>query len=314
MSSTAPLHFSDMSTDEFMAFLAGVDSKPPPESVLKAVAASFTDGGLTAPDQLVGVVEVTLPPPSPWQPKRWTDEPSVLPMLLYPRRQARPPAATIETVSSQPQPTPSISLSNDVNDLVGPDYSAAVVANFMAHAADLNEADLMSAAGFLTLSFQLRPDPLVWRVLHSENVAALARGRKPLSYVDLMAKELLPEARLPLVPTGVQFWIRTHPPASNLAQLGRSLHGARRRRSSFALTLSGRQRSTNTVSQPSPSSRSVGMPSLPSRTCSFKSWRKKRLLLRVIFLMVLYDDLFRRQLARRALAGETELDVNQCFQ
>ena len=30
--------------------------------------------------------------------------------------------------------------------------------------------------------------------------------------------------------------------------------------------------------------------------------------------MVLCDDLFRRQLARRALAGEPELDVNKCFQ
>ena len=51
----------------------------------------------------------------------------------------------------------------------------------MAHADDLNETDLMSAVGFLTLPFQLRPDPLVWRVLHTENVAALARGRKPFS-------------------------------------------------------------------------------------------------------------------------------------
>ena len=33
-----------------------------------------------------------------------------------------------------------------------------------------------------------------------------------------------------------------------------------------------------------------------------------------IFLVVLYDDLFRRQLARRALAGEPELDINKCFQ
>ena len=33
-----------------------------------------------------------------------------------------------------------------------------------------------------------------------------------------------------------------------------------------------------------------------------------------IFLMVLYDDLFRRHLAQRALAGEPELDVNKCFQ
>ena len=76
--------------------------------------------------------------------------------------------------------------------MVGLNYSAAVVANLMAHTTDLNETDLMSAAGFLTLPFQLRPDPLVWRVLHAENVAALARGRKPFSYVDLTAKELLP--------------------------------------------------------------------------------------------------------------------------
>ena len=33
-----------------------------------------------------------------------------------------------------------------------------------------------------------------------------------------------------------------------------------------------------------------------------------------IFLVVLYDDLFRRQLARRALSGEPELDINKCFQ
>ena len=114
------------------------------------------------------------------------------------------------------------------------------------------------------------------------------------------------EARLPLVPTGVQFWIRTHPPRTwhSLAVPCR----VPRRRSSFALTLSGRQRSTNTVSQPS-----VGMPSLPTRTCSFNSWRKDKASSSGIFLTVLYDDLFRRQLARRALAGEPELDVNKCF-
>ena len=145
-----------------MAFLAGVDSKPRPESVLKAVAASFIDVGLTAPDQLVGVVEGDIATSLTMAAKALARR--AIRAANAPKNPSpgTTPAATIETVSSQPQPTPSPSLSNDVNDLVGPDYSAAVVANLMAHAADLNEADLMSAAGFLSLPFQLRPDPLIW--------------------------------------------------------------------------------------------------------------------------------------------------------
>ena len=103
----------------------------------------------------------------------------------------------------------------------------------MAHTTDLNETDLMSAVGFLTLPFQLRPDPLVWRILHAENVAALARGRKPFSYVDLTAKELLPLWLAPdtiggKTPAGADWGAVLDPntPASNLAQLGRALQGA----------------------------------------------------------------------------------------
>ena len=167
VSSTVPLHPLDMATEEFMTFLAGVDSKPPPESVQKAVAASFIDGGLTAPDQLVGVVENDIATSLTMAAKALARRAIRAANALVSPSPGTTPAATIETVSSQPQPTPSPSLSNDVNDLVCPDYSAAVVANLMAHAEDLNETDLMSAAGFLTLPFQLRPDQLVWRVLHT---------------------------------------------------------------------------------------------------------------------------------------------------
>ena len=139
---------------------------------------------------LLELLRVTSPPRLRWQPKLWPDEPSVQQMLLFLRHQAR----LLQRWWKQRHPNRSrfrVLLCATMSTIwLGPDYSAAVVANLMAHT--LNETDLMSAAGFLTLPFQLRPDPLVWRVLHAENVAALARGRKPFSYVDLTAKELLP--------------------------------------------------------------------------------------------------------------------------
>ena len=142
-----------MPVDEFIAFLSEVDSKPPPESVLKAVAASFIDGGLTSPSQLVGVVESDIATSLTMAAKalaRRAIRAANAPVSSSP---GTSPTTKVETMSSQLQPFPSPSLSNDVNDLVGPDYSAAVVSNLMAHTTDLNETDLMSAAGFHTLPF-----------------------------------------------------------------------------------------------------------------------------------------------------------------
>ena len=278
-----------MPVDEFITFLAGLDSKPAPEPVLKAVAASFIDGGLTAPSQLVGVIESDIATSLTMAAKalaRRAIRAANAPVSPAPGTSS---TVMVETTASQPQPIPSPPLSNDVNDLVGPYHSAAVVADLMAHTTDLNETDLMSAAGFLTLPIQLRPDPLVWRVLRAENVAALARGRKPFSYVDLTAKELLPLWLAPdtiggKTPAGadwVQCWIRMHLPQT-WHSLAEPYKVPQQQRSSLP-TLSGKQLSTNTVLQRSPSSRSVGTLNLPTRMCSFNSWRKRKRLLQVFF-------------------------------
>ena len=304
VSSTVPLHLVDKATEEFMTFLAGVDCKPPPESVLKAAAASFIYG-LTAPDQLVGVVEKDIATSLTMASKalarraiRAANAPvSPLPSTI--------PAATIETVSSQPQQTPSNSLSNDVNDLVGPDYSAAVVANLMAHAEHLEETDLMSAAGFLTLPFQLRPDPLVWRVLHTENVAAFARGRKLFSYVDLTAKGLLPLWLAPdavggKTPAGADWGAVLDPNAPS---------------KKFFRTHSQWQAVFNKYCVAAIALKQISWDAkFAYEDLLIQLLAKDKASSSSIFLMVLYDDLFRRQLARRALAGEPELDVNKCFQ
>ena len=310
-----------MPVDEFITFLAGVDSKPAPEPVLKAVAASFIDGGLTAPSQLVGVIESDIATSLTMAAKalaRRAIRAANAPVSPAPGTSS---TVMVETTASQPQPIPSPSLSNDVNDLVGPDYSAAVVANLMAHTTDLNETDLMSAAGFLTLPFQLRPDPLVWRVLHAENVAALARGRKPFSYVDLTAKELLPLWLAPdtiggKTPAGADWGAVLDPnaPASNLAQLGRALQGATASKKFFR-THSQWQAAFNKYCVAAISLKQISWDAkFAYEDVLVQLLEKEKASSSGIFLVVLYDDLFRRQLARRALAGEPELDINKCFQ
>ena len=95
-----------MPVDEFITFLAGVDSKPAPEPVVKAVAASFIDGGLTAPSQLVGVIESDIATSLTMADKavaRRAIRAAKAPVSPVPGTST---TVMVETTASQPQPIP----------------------------------------------------------------------------------------------------------------------------------------------------------------------------------------------------------------
>ena len=80
-----------------------------------------------------------------------------------------------------------------VVDIVGEEQSASVIARLMSSAtADVDVADVHAKASLSDLPFHMQADKIIYKVMAAENTAAKTAGRTAFSYVDLTCKELLP--------------------------------------------------------------------------------------------------------------------------
>ena len=131
-----------------------------------------------------------------------------------------------------------------------------------------------------------------------------------------ISRPLAPDAIGGKTPAGADWGAVLDPnaPASNLAQLGRAQQGATASKKFFR-THSQWQAAFNKYCVAAIVLKQISLDAkFALEDLLIQLLEKDKASSSSIFPMVLYDDLFRRQLARRALAGEPELDGNKCFQ
>ena len=222
----------------------------------------------------------------------------------------------------QSQDLASQRLGFSVPDVVGQEASALTLAKLLKGTTEVDQNKLLTSAGCQDLPFAFPCDTPVWRIMQAETDDAGASGRIAFSYIDLTAKEILP------------MWM----PQDTIG--GSNLVG-----SEFDSTFDGEASTRSLNALASALKAALVSPRFfrtwPQWQACFMRWAvaaiscNQMTLTRLVtyfdmlaklhaentalyaaqapFLIILYDDLFRKQLAKRAHARDPDLSLDKSF-
>ena len=207
----------------------------------------------------------------------------------------------------------------DVTDLVGHEASASVLARLLAVGQGvLDVTAALAAAGMTKVPYTLSCESLLWKVLRSDVDIAAAQGRKPFTYIDLTSKETIPlwlpqDAIGGKGVMGSDWAVDPSASSSTLAQLGQALQSATagtRFFRSFTQWLAA----WNKYNAISVATTQLTWTHVHTYLALIvEMMEHQRLLGESQFLPILYDDLFRRQVAKRAEMRDPTLDFALIF-
>ena len=301
-------------------FLRSVYDVPPEEDVLNGALQVFSKVKWTRREQLVGAMDADI--------DGICDQDIPIPVKVFMRaatRTANAAANALRTVSpasasagpdSQPLQT-SVSQAH-VQDVVGADLSAATVAKLLAAGNDeVDVAKQLKDMNMAKLPYHMQCDRLVWKVLEAESKAANTAKRIAYAYVDITAKEVLP-LWLPQDAIGGKSifgseWGQSDGSASTLAELGRALQAATTQHKVFRSYPQWMGAFLKYAAA------AMGMKQLTiSQVLSYlnviaKIYEEEKNSNGCCLVAILYGDVFRKTVSRRAEAKDPELDMDDAF-
>eukprot|EP00971_Amphidinium_carterae_P059254 1171678-Amphidinium_carterae.1 len=202
--------------------------------------------------------------------------------------------------------------------VAGAGVSASVTAALIQPTAvkQVNVNEKLVSAYLHGVPFHLLPDQSVWQQLDTENQAAKTAGRVAFSFVDLTAKEVLPLWVPPdavggktVLPGEMEYTVQGSESTTSLSQLGKALQMATqapRFFRSLAQWSSAYQRYSLMAEAMGQLSRAASEGHLHT---ILKIVEEERHSQGSFFLAVLYDDLLRRNFARRAQQHDATLNI-----
>lgn len=209
--------YLDMST--WPEFIKSAEAVQPDEAAIEAVVAVFRDKlKATVPLQAEGISEDSL--------NRQLQSADDHVMALARRTLRNVEAAA---VARRMQSTPGSALPAGVSSPA----SAKALANALAPSKVVDVVDLLQKQGLTGLSYHLQADQSLFDTLVAHTEEAKRAGRSPFAFVDLTSKECLP-LWIPVDSVGGRFAIRdeedialtSSSPISNLGDLSKALKGA----------------------------------------------------------------------------------------
>jgi hypothetical protein len=302
-------------------FLKTMYEKPPEESIMNSTLQLFAKYGWHAKEQLVGVLDADI--------DGLCSSETPIPVKVMMRAAARfvnaasnarlGAGASIVSTDKSPTPNPLSGVSaSQVQEIVGAEWSAATVAKLMnAGAEEIDVAKNLKDANMSTLPYHLQCDKAVWKILDAENKAAKAAGRKAFAYVDLTAKEVLP-IWLPQDAIGGKSlfgsdWQPSDAAASSLAELGDALQAASSQRKIFRSISQWLGAFIKYAATAIPMKQMSNAGAFAYMNVVMKIHEEEKDANGAALVSVIYDDVFRKMIARQAEAKDPGLDFDAEF-
>ena len=309
-------------------FLKSVYESPPDGAVVSAAVEAFAKMNWHSQDALVGAVDSDIE-------ELYTSETQDTVKVLM-RAAARlanaSPKAKLEAqvvnarhgssqvplLQSSSQPSLQGVSASQIQDIVGPDYSAATLAKLLS--AGNEEIDVAKCLGEVSMSklpYHLQCDKSNWKILDAENKAAQKAERTAFAYVDLTAKEVLP-IWLPADAIGGKpmfgtDWNNSDASSSSLAELGQTLQAATSQRKLFRSIAQSMGAFIKYAATAIPMSQMACSRTFAYLNTIMKIHEEMKQDKYVSAVAIVYDDVFRKTIARRAEAKDPELDLDEAF-
>ena len=314
-------HATVISRKVMEEFLNSVYATPPEKQVIDRAKTLFAAVGWHEKQQLVGVIDTDVEALCP--------QDTAIPVKVLMRAAARmanaahsatlvPGGSSGSNVHAPTVCAPSEMSALQVQGVVGSDLCAATLAKLIsAGTGEVDIAKELQDAHMSKLPYHMQCERLVWKILDAENKAAESANRQAYAYVDLTAKEVLP-LWLPQDAIGGQSvfgsdWCPSNGSATTLAELGKALQAATSQHKIFrsmpqwmgafakyaAVAIAMRQMTTPQM--------------LAYMNVIAKIHEEEQLAKGSPLIVVLYDDVFRKTVARRAEAKDPELDFDAVF-
>eukprot|EP00438_Fugacium_kawagutii_P029513 Skav222739 [mRNA] locus=scaffold2390:473992:475065:+ [translate_table: standard] len=274
-------------------FLKKVEDPSPGEAVVTATISWFTDKlKIDSPALAEGYTEQMLEGQLPTE----------LPVQACVRRVLR----AIDAVSQ----------ARRAQQAVGATSSAQSLAKLFVPSKAADVASLLSKAQLANVSFSLQAEQSLWNSMHQHTEECKASGKTPFLYVDLTSKESLPMWLTPDVIGGKfqlhdegEWPLRGHIPISSLQDLGKALKSA-----------TASPRFFRTVSQWNGAFLRYAIVAVATGQLSWPAVlahvdnvlqlaEQERMKGNRPFLAFLYEELLRKNWARRAEKGDPSLDI-----
>ena len=315
-------HATVISRKVMEEFLNSVYATPPEKQVIDRAKTLFAAVGWHEKQQLVGVIDTDV--------EALCKQDTAIPVKVLMRAAARmanaahsatlvPGGSSGSNVHAPTVCAPSEMFALQVQGVVGSDLSAATLAKLIsAGTGEVDIAKKLQDAHMSKLPYHMQCERLVWKILDAENKAAESANRQAYAYVDLTAKEVLP-LWLPQDAIGGQSvfgsdWCPSNGSATTLAELGKALQAAASQHKIFrslpqwmgafakyaAVAIALRHMTTPRV---------LAYMNVIAKIHEEEQVTKGSSPL----IAVLYDDVFRKMVARRAEAKDPELDFDAVF-
>lgn len=306
-------------TSAWKSFLKNVDENQPADTVLEAAEEWLIGKDFLSPASFEGLSEEDLSS---------ADLPAALPVKAFLKRTLRvveaahaSKRAKSKAVAFAPVQVAEAEGSQTFQAMVGGETSAAAVAAALSSASvEVDVHAQLVKAGCPSLPYQLQPDLPVWQAVAAESEAAKKANRVAFAYIDLTAKEVLPLWMAPdtvggkiVLPGEADGAVRGPMNANALGQLGAALKtalGSPRFFRTYAQWLSAFVRYVPVAIAHGHMSLAAVIGHLGVMSRIVEEGRQKG---NSEHLAVLYDEMLRRQVARRALKRDPDLDVEAVF-
>ena len=302
-------------------FLSSVYAKSPETDVINGAATAFAAVKWHDKEALVGAVDSDI--------ESLCDSSTPIPVKVLMRAAARLANASSNARLAAGGPSASSGQSSvpalqagvsaaQVQEIVGADLSAATVAKLISAGNDeVDVAMQLRNAKMTKLPYHMQCDRLVWKILEAENKAAATTSRTAYAYVDLTAKEVLP-IWLPQDAIGGKSmfgsdWIQADSSASTLAELGQALQAATSQHKIFRSYPQWNAAFMKYAAAAIPMNQMTTARLVAYVNVIAKIHEDEKCIQGSPLVAVLYDDVFRKTIARRAEAKDPELDLDDAF-